>query len=170
MEPKIYVASLADYNAGRLVGAWIDAAQEPDELQDAINAILATSKEPIAEEWAIHDYEDMPEGLGEYPSLETVSKIALALSEHGDAFKVAYENFSDVDEALEAVEDNYQGVHKDLEEYAAQFLEETGELSAIPENLRYYFDYEAYARDLELGGDVWTADAEEGGIHVFWSR
>src|SRR5581483_3902347 len=55
--PRIYVASLADYNAGRLHGVWIDAAQEPDDLQLHINAMLARSTEPIAEEWAIHDFE-----------------------------------------------------------------------------------------------------------------
>jgi hypothetical protein len=27
--PRIYVASLADYNAGRLHGSWLDAARNP---------------------------------------------------------------------------------------------------------------------------------------------
>jgi hypothetical protein len=40
-------------------------------------------------------------------------------------------------------------------------------LDAMPENLRSYFDSAAFGRDMQLGGDVWTAEAEEGGIHVF---
>lgn len=40
---RIYVASLADYNAGRLHGEWIDAHQTADELHSAVTAMLAAS-------------------------------------------------------------------------------------------------------------------------------
>lgn len=33
-----------------------------------------------------------------------------------------------------------------------------GILEEIPEHLRYYFDYEKYKRDLELGGDITIID------------
>jgi len=46
--PRIYVASLADYNAGRLHGCWIDADQSADAIRDEIAQMLAESKEPIA--------------------------------------------------------------------------------------------------------------------------
>lgn len=39
-------------------------------------------------------------------------------------------------------------------EYAEQFIEDTGMLDEMPENLRYYFDTEAFARDMVLSGDV----------------
>jgi len=39
-------------------------------------------------------------------------------------------------------------------EYAENFLEETGLIDLIPENLRYYFDYESYARDMVYSGDI----------------
>ena len=39
-------------------------------------------------------------------------------------------------------------------EYAEQYLEETGMLNEIPQHLRYYFDTEAYARDMLLNGDI----------------
>ena len=42
-QPRIYVASLADYNEGRLHGAWIDAAQDEDELERAVKEMLAQS-------------------------------------------------------------------------------------------------------------------------------
>ncbi len=53
--PRVYVASLSDYNASRLHGQWIDAAQEPGEI---ITSMLSESRDPGAEEWAIHDFED----------------------------------------------------------------------------------------------------------------
>jgi antirestriction protein len=52
------VASLSDYNAGRLHGVWLDANREPEELQASINMMLAASDEDVAEEFAIHDYEE----------------------------------------------------------------------------------------------------------------
>lgn len=51
--PRVYVASLADCNAGRLHGRWIDADQSADAIREQIAEMLAESKEPIAEEWAI---------------------------------------------------------------------------------------------------------------------
>lgn len=43
--PRIYVASLSDYNAGTLHGEWIDATQELDDIWAEINAMLAASPE-----------------------------------------------------------------------------------------------------------------------------
>ncbi|MBA3067902.1 MAG: antirestriction protein ArdA, partial [Hyphomonas sp.] len=51
--PRIYVACLAAYNAGRLHGRWIDATT-PNEIRAEARAMLAASPEPGAEEHAIH--------------------------------------------------------------------------------------------------------------------
>jgi len=77
-----------------------------------------------------------------------------------EALKAYYENANfaddDVEDICRGFEDSYVGCYDDLEAYAYELIENTGELSQIPENLRYYFDYASFARDLELGGDVWT--------------
>ena len=44
--PRIYVACLASYNAGRLHGLWIDATDDVDAMQAEINRMLAASPEP----------------------------------------------------------------------------------------------------------------------------
>ena len=49
-------------------------------------------------------------------------------------------------------------------------MEDTGQLNALPENLRNYFDYEAFARDAELGGDILAINTSDGLTHVFWAR
>src|SRR5258705_6462661 len=86
-QPAIYVASLADYNNGVLHGAWIDAARDPEDIQADIDAILASSREPNAEEWAIHDYEQFGRArIFEHDSIEQVSGIAKGIQEHGYAF------------------------------------------------------------------------------------
>ena len=43
-EIRIYVACLAAYNNGCLHGRWIDATT-PDEIMDAVRAMLAASPE-----------------------------------------------------------------------------------------------------------------------------
>ncbi len=45
--PRIYVADLAAYNAGKLRGVWIDATKEPDEIHAEVLAMLAGSPEPV---------------------------------------------------------------------------------------------------------------------------
>ncbi len=53
--------------------------------------------------------------------------------------------------------DNYQDAMVypgTLKDYAEQYIDDTGALDGLPENLRYYFDYDAFARDLQLGGDM----------------
>lgn len=60
------------------------------------------------------------------------------------------------EEALEQFRDAYLGEYESLEDYAAEYISETGMLDGVPETLRCYFDYAAFARDMELGGDVTT--------------
>src|SRR5690348_8833120 len=85
--PKIYVASLSDYNSGRLHGVWLDADRDVDDLQAAVDAMLKRSPEPHAEEFAILDYEEFgPVHLDEYTPLDVISQVAKGLVEHGPAF------------------------------------------------------------------------------------
>ena len=163
IEPRIYIASLADYNAGRLHGRWIDlSGKTADEVKEEIKAMLKESKEPIAEEWAIHDYELGGLRISEYESIDTLVEIAEMLSEHGEAW-ADYAGYVGVEYATkDAFEEAYCGQYHSEKEYAEQLLDELGELDSIPEHLRYYFDYDAYARDLFIG-DYWRS--ENG--HVF---
>lgn len=79
-------------------------------------------------------------------------------------------DFDDIEAELEEARNVFAGRAKDMEDFASNLLEETGELSEIPERLRFYFDYAAYARDLECGGDVKTADIGTGDVWVFWNN
>lgn len=45
-------------------------------------------------------------------------------------------------------ESAYCGEYDSEEEYAKQLVDDLGYLDQIPENLRFYFDYEKFARDL----------------------
>src|SRR4051794_38011437 len=85
--PRIYVASLADYNAGNLHGRWIDATQGADAIRREIAEILATSREPDAEEYAIHDYDNFHGlRLSECADIDRVAELAGLIVEHGPLF------------------------------------------------------------------------------------
>jgi antirestriction protein len=58
----------------------------------------------------------------------------------------------DADEIVDAFTDAYLGEYDSLEDYAVELLD--GQIT-LPDNLAYYFDYKSFARDLEMGGDVW---------------
>jgi antirestriction protein len=168
--PRIYVASLSDYNAGRLYGTWINANQEPEELWEAINGMLAKSRESIAEEIAIHDYEGFePLHLSESESIEHVSKLARGISEHGRAFAhwAAYIGASQWDQ-LDDFENRYLGHWRSMTEIADRFFEDQGvDLhEMVPALWRPYvtFDVAAFARDLCVELHVVEDDD---GVHVF---
>ena len=123
-KPRIYVASLADYNEGRLHGAWIDAAQTSSEIMDAVRAMLRDSPSLGAEEWAIHDYEGFgPLSIHEYEDFETVARVAAGIVEHGEGFG-AYAEFIDCDaDLLDGYEDAYMGEYESGAELAEELLE-----------------------------------------------
>jgi len=168
--PRIYVASLSDYNAGRLLGEWIDAAQDPEELHAAVQVMLAQSREEVAEEWAIHDYEGFGGfTVGEYESMETVSVVALGIAEHGPAF-AAYVSWAGTGEdALSGFEDCYLGHWGNLNAYARDVVDDFGwnvALAELPEDMRPHvdFDYDGFARFLETSMNIVESG---GGIYVF---
>jgi antirestriction protein len=164
--PRIYVADLSAYNAGKLHGAWIAADRGVDEIHAEIKAMLAESPEPDAEEWAIHDYEGFGGvKLGEYEDLEEVARIGELLNEHGPLFGKLVDHFGrDVDESVRAMEENYAGEFDSLSDWAQQFAEDTGSADCGPYS--NYIDWESVARDAEMNGDVFTIETD-GKVHVF---
>lgn len=165
---RIYVACLAAYNNGILHGEWIDVdGKDADDIQAEVAAMLASSPIPNAEEWAIHDHEGFPFGtVGEYTSLTEIVEIAEAIEEHGEVFIAALKYWGDKEDARKAAAEGYQGEYKSEEDWAESFLEDTGSLADVPENLRNYIDFEAYARDARLSGDVVFVEGDNG-VHVF---
>jgi antirestriction protein len=175
--PRIYVASLADYNAGRLHGVWINANQEVEAIDQAIQEMLRQSIDPGAEEWAIHDYEGFgPLRLEEFEWLDYISRVASGIVEHGLAY-AAWAVSVGVDRgSLDLFEDCYIGHWNSVEHYARESLKDLGFLDEndqhLPPYLRNYvhFDFKGFARDLTLGGDVVAIDSPEGGVWLFDCR
>lgn len=195
---SIYVACLASYNAGHLHGRWIEVTDAedmqadiaemlrespfpnvmvpcpecpgaPDEGDLVCSECGGTGEVPSAEEWAIHDYDGLPSSFGEHPDLDLLVAYADAAEQYGEPFRLWWQdqqrNAVDVDAFLE----QYAGTFESEADWAEQFVADTGLLANVPETVARYFDFDAYARDARLGGDIWTARGESG-LHVFWSN
>ncbi len=170
--PRIYVASLADYNNGNLHGAWIDADGDSSNIHEGIQAMLSRSPSELAEEFAIFDHDGFaPWRPGEYESIDMVAAVAQGIAEHGPAFAhcAAFLESSDPDD-LDGFDDAYLGHWRSTEEYAEDLIDGTGifKVDELPDSLRPYvrFDYEGFARDLELSGDITTSEGD-GGVYIF---
>lgn len=164
--PRIYVACLAAYNNGYLHGAWINADQDADEIRDEITGMLARSPIKGAEEYAIHDYEGF-EGvtIEEYAGIEGVARMGAFIAEHGALGAGLPAQFvGDISQAETAMQDCYHGQFASLADYMEEL---TAETVTIPDALRYYIDWQAMARDAEIGGEFFTLETGHDEVHVF---
>ncbi len=167
--PRIYVGDLAAYNAGILHGTWIDADQSPEDIQAAVNDMLAASPEPFAEEWAIHDYEGFGSlALREWESFERIAAIAAGIAEHGLAFTawLSYDSCNDPSD-VHAFDDAYRGEWPSLHAYAEDWAESTGLYDIADKAGSPYIvvDIGLLERDLDI--ELYTVDTADGGVYVF---
>ena len=158
--PHIYVACLASYNAGKLHGVWIDCTFGEDSIWEEIREMLRASpcpnvtvehdgeQVPSAEEFAIHDHENF-EGyeVGEYESIAKVAEVAEGIEKHGEAFAafLGYDSYN----KPEDFEDRYRGSFSSFRDFSDDYADECVLEGNKNEVLARYFDYEAFARDLE---------------------
>lgn len=148
---NIYVANLHDYNCGRLVGEWISLPQDEEVLHQAIKKISR------GYEVAIHDFECDFMDIGEYDFIMELNEIAdtySQLSEEerlvADAYLCEYPsaNFSEVLDALGRGDYTIWYDCNDMDDVAYRIIDELG----LPQNSDFYFDFDAFARDLRLEG------------------
>ena len=156
---EAYITNLGKYNEGELVGETLKFPTTTEEVQALLKRIGVDIIQ--YEEIFIADYGgDLPElnaCLGEYESIDELNHLACLLSELDksdlEKFEAAVasgEHTSGVGDLINLVEnldcyDFYIGVSDD--ETLGRIYAEDMELINIPENLRDYFDYEAYGRD-----------------------
>ncbi|OEV13216.1 antirestriction protein ArdA [Streptomyces nanshensis] len=167
--PRIYVASLTDYNNSLLHGRWIDVDQTPDDINQEIAEMLALSPTARkfgekAEEFAIHDFDNFPGvELSEYESIDRVCAVAEILKEYPAAVvsHMLRENENlEMEEIASIIEDIYIGEFSDhldeihaVAEYMADDIESRGDL---PEIYRQHIGAiaESMANDAIQGGEI----------------
>ena len=159
--PRIYVGTYAKYNNGSIQGEWLDLDDYNDK-SDFIQACLELHDDEEDPELMFQDWENIPDLFISECSIDPDFWEYMNSDRDEDAKAAYLACFGEWDES--DFEERYRGQYDSFTGLAEQLLDETGELEAIPENLRYYFDYEKYGRDLQLGGEFCEYDG-----HYFWN-
>jgi antirestriction protein len=168
-------------------GRWVpvDGNTDAGELHE-IGAAIAAKYNALegyaaAEEYGIFDTDCEVPGVGRFiregTAFDTVCTIGAALDELSgdnlDAFGCWLANESrdlgNMADLIESFRGEFVGEFDDLEDYARQYVDDCDMLRGVPELVQQYFDFGAFGRDAELGGDIWTARAG-GSFFVFQSN
>ena len=164
---ELCLTNLGKYNEGELIFTRLVLPATAEEIETAFDKI-GVAENTMYEESFISDYETDINGLSisEYASLDDLNELAEELENFDEyeleAFGAMLEYGLATDEALQKVQDNeyriYDGCYS-MAEVAEMYADETGLLSNIPDDLRYYFDFEAYGRDMDIEGHFIETDS-----------
>ncbi len=182
---RIYVASLHDYNAGRLHGVFIDLAdyEDGDEIDEKVQAMLAASPEfkafPAggpAEEYEIHDHEGWGGLDPRYMPWSTLIAIDKLMDDRPPVAVAHWLSdyvsppYSAIEDELEdKFDEGYRGEWSSEAEFAADFVDNCGWAGLEPKQIEAfenYINWEGIAEAL-FAGDYESIPDPTGGIFVF---
>lgn len=145
---EIYIANLAAYNSGYLVGEWLSLPATEQEITETLERIGCGES---GSEYAIHDYESNYNlKADEYDNIfdlnEQISDIDELEEDDFNMFMAYMEAVSDdITEALDALNRCTLYANCDsLEDLAAEFVNESC-FGEIPDSIINYIDYEGYS-------------------------
>lgn len=165
MTARIYVGTYAKYNNGSIAGAWLDLEDysDRDAFYEACKKLHANEPDP---ELMFQDFEGFPRSFYSESNVPAELWDWLELDESDRDMLAAYQHGVESDGTIEQAREAFAGTADSESDWAATWLEETGGLDGVPKHLENYIDFEAYARDARLGGDV-SFVRYEGTLYVF---
>lgn len=153
---KINVTNLKKYNEGALVGEWVSLPHEG--LEEVLEKISNSGKDELF----ISDYETDINGLkvAEYEDILQLNEIAEEIEEMREDELIALQAYleqyaNDMEQALDEVRQGNYTIYydcDDMSDVAYQVVNESGLLDGVTEQVKMYFDYEAYGRDIDIEG------------------
>ena len=149
--PRIYVGTYAKYNNGSIKGQWLDLEDysDMDAFLEACATLHADESDP---EFMFQDFEGFPKSLYSESAVSDALWDWLELDEDDHELLAVYQyevnRSADIEEAREA----FMGKYDSPEDWAAEYIADSGMLSEVPDSLRNYIDYAAYARDARCDG------------------
>ena len=168
-EFNVFITNLALYNAGEFNGEYVDFVNlDIDEIWNEINRIRynPNSFEPDhLDEFFITDYDATVncDHLGEYENIEKLKELVDFYADFFDKYGDYAENVIDAleqhcsynQEIIDLLKSEEFRVYPEcdtMEHVAMEIADELGYLDQLPDNLRYYFDFEKFGRDLAMEG------------------
>ena len=160
---NIFLTNLGKYNEGTLSGEWLQLPATDEEIEALKNR---TGYDETHEEYFITDFETDINGLtvGEYDNIDELNELAELIEEDPEIAEVLiYMGYDTPEEMREKWENVYYcttptGAESEEAAIGYYFAEEVCCLE-IPENIKSYFDYEAYGRDIMLEGSFYTTSS-----------
>ena len=148
--PALYCGTYGKYNEGNLGGMWVHPYTFND-YEDFINFCKAIHADEEDPELMFQDYANIPgslyhESMGE-EGFNKISEYCDMCDEYG---VMAVEDFLEFysPEDLDRMADAYVGVYDSKEDFAREMVNDCYDIEKMMGDLAYYFDYEAFARDL----------------------
>ena len=147
----VYIANLGKYNEGYLVGDRFRFPLNEEEIAERIGLNAEY------EEYAVHDTDNFPMEISEYISIKELNNIYEMVQELPEYIAEALDEFISHYGSLEEVAEHKDEVYyypdcDDMTDVAYYYIDELQALGDIPPSLQNYIDYEAYGRDLDMGG------------------
>ena len=148
--PALFCGTYGKYNSGNFNGMWVNVStfDSYEDFRDFCLAIHADEEEP---ELMFQDGENIPDSLCSESMGEEEFNNLLKYCELCDEYNVlAVDDFLELysPEDLDRMTDAYAGVYDSKEDFARETVNECYDLDKMMGDLAYYFDYEAFARDL----------------------
>lgn len=150
---KIYVTNLRKYNEGQIIGEWVSLPCE--DIKEVLEKISNSDNDELF----ISDYETDINGLkvSEYDNILELNTIAEEIEEMREdeliALQAYLEEYNNMEQALEEVRQGNYTIYENcdnMEDVAYQVVNDCGLLDGVPEQVKMYFDYEAYGRDMDI--------------------
>lgn len=151
---KIFISNLRKYNEGQIIGEWVSLPCE--DIKEVLEKISNSDNDELF----ISDYETDISGLkvSEYDNILELNTIAEEIDNLSDDELIAFQAYleqyaNNIEQALEEVrQGNYRIYYNcdNMEDVAYQAVNESGLLDGVPEQVKMYFDYEAYGRDMDI--------------------
>jgi len=180
-DAKIYVADLAEYNNGRLVGKWLELSDYSSgaEVMEAIQEMLdeQTKKDKfgdVHEEYAIHDYEGFPRSFyseymaeSDFDALYEMMKVADSSNLPIEVWMEAVSDLGYEDDPERVAEAYYSSVPasmgNEFRDFAYEYIDSIGGIKEAISNPEMYFDFESFGSDARM--DYTDEELEEMGYN-----
>lgn len=147
---KIFITNLRAYNNGELRGQWVSLPN--NNLEEICNKIKINKYDELF----ISDFDtDLNIHINEFDNIFDLNEAAKEIAELNEYELLGLNAYLEIGEELEYAIEHAEDivVYDDcvsMEDVAYQYMEETGMINSIPEELQCYFDYKKLARDIEI--------------------
>ena len=148
--PAVYVGTWRKYNGGSIAGRWFDLTSFDDE-RGFFEACRELHQDEADPELMFQDYEGFPGNMASecHINWAYVEGFRQARDEGcEEAYRLWVDDTGETD--FDRFRDAWLGTADSEEAFAIEFVNDSGMLAGIPDEIARYFDYEAYARDLFL--------------------